>query len=209
MYRILIFTMFLVPLLLMLIVYSRIFVIVKQRNNKQSDEICVSGEKIYLRKNANLENIADSDITDTFRRSNKRRKVNKSISNRRSKHCLLQNSTKALVTTLMILGTYLLCYMPALTFLALTCVDGCPFPLFRISFKHRILVSFVCNFLVILKAIVDPLIYTLRMKDIKTAFKSFCLKRNNSRRVKLNSTVTRVTSGSQRSNKTGYAATRI
>ncbi|RWS02116.1 hypothetical protein B4U79_01653, partial [Dinothrombium tinctorium] len=105
-----------------------------------------------------------------------------------------QNSTKALVTTLMILGTYLICWMPALTFYALTCIDGCPFPLFQIAFSTRIVVSFVNNCLVVAKALIDPLIYTCRMKEIKNAFKSIFARRNAWCRNKYaNSTLTRAT----------------
>lgn len=79
--------------------------------------------------------------------------------------------SKALFTTLIILGTYLFCWMPAVVFLALTCVDGCPFPLLSLSSMTRVLISFVCNSLVVLKAIVDPFIYTLRMKEVKMAIR--------------------------------------
>lgn len=46
--------------------------------------------------------------------------------------------TKALVTTLLILGTYLLCYMPAVIYFALTCVDSCPFPITNMDWRMRI-----------------------------------------------------------------------
>ena len=80
---------------------------------------------------------------------------------------------KALSTTLIVLGTYLVCWMPAVCFLALTCIDGCPFPLGQMSSSSRLIIGFVCNSLVILKAIVDPFIYTFRMADVKVALKKF------------------------------------
>lgn len=80
---------------------------------------------------------------------------------------------KALVTTLLILGTYLLCYMPAVCFFALTCVDHCPFPITLMNFRSRVIFSFITNVLVILKAIVDPFIYTYRMKEMKTALNRY------------------------------------
>lgn len=83
----------------------------------------------------------------------------------------IRTHSKALCTTLLILGTYLFCWMPAVVFLALTCVDGCPFPITQIPTVSRVLISFSCNSLVVLKAIVDPFIYTLRMKDVKDAIK--------------------------------------
>ena len=82
-----------------------------------------------------------------------------------------QSHSKALFTTLIILGTYLFCWMPAVVFLAVTCEDGCPYPILSVSPLVRILVSVVCNALVVLKAIVDPFIYTLRMKDVKNAIR--------------------------------------
>lgn len=80
---------------------------------------------------------------------------------------------KALVTTLLILGTYLLCWMPAVLFFALTCVDYCPLPLTSMNFRSRVIFSFIANSLVLLKAIVDPFIYTYRMKEMKTALNRY------------------------------------
>lgn len=78
---------------------------------------------------------------------------------------------KALSTTLIVLGTYLICWMPAVLYYSLTCVDGCPFPINDMSAESRLIAGFVTNALVILKAIVDPFIYTLRMADVKVALK--------------------------------------
>lgn len=84
--------------------------------------------------------------------------------------------TKALVTTLLILGTYLLCYMPAVIFFAITCVDHCPFPITQMDWRLRISIAFVTNGLVVLKAIVDPMIYSYRMREMKSALSKFaCL----------------------------------
>lgn len=79
--------------------------------------------------------------------------------------------TKALYTTLIILGTYLVCWMPALCFLVLTCVDGCPYPLFTLSIRKRVILSFINNSLVIIKSMVDPFIYIYRMKEVKNALR--------------------------------------
>lgn len=81
--------------------------------------------------------------------------------------------TKALVTTLLILGTYLLCYMPAVFFFAITCIDHCPFPITQMDWRLRISIAFVTNGLVVLKAIVDPMIYTYRMREMKSALNRF------------------------------------
>ena len=82
---------------------------------------------------------------------------------------------KALFTTLLILGTYLICWMPAVLYFAFTCVDHCPFPITQINLKWRIIFSFIANGLVILKALVDPFIYTYRMKEMKSALNRLVL----------------------------------
>ncbi|XP_054168118.1 D(2) dopamine receptor-like [Oppia nitens] len=89
----------------------------------------------------------------------------------------VHNNTKALTTTLLILGTYLLCWIPAVMYFALTCVNGCPFPILQVNMKLRIIFSFITNSLVILKAIVDPFIYTYRMKEMKLAVNRYCFRR--------------------------------
>jgi hypothetical protein len=99
--------------------------------------------------------------------------------------------TKALMTTLLILGTYLLCWMPAVIFFALTCVNGCPFPITQLNYNYRIIFSFITNGLVVFKAIVDPFIYTYRMKEMKLALNRYCFRRGNVR----GSTITSQRSG--------------
>lgn len=88
---------------------------------------------------------------------------------------------KALTTTLIIVGTYLICWMPGVIFIMLTCQDGCPFPLLSISYKFRVLFGFITNGLITLKSIVDPFIYTVRMKEINSILNRYaCLKRKSS-----------------------------
>ncbi|XP_074596070.1 uncharacterized protein LOC141851250 isoform X2 [Brevipalpus obovatus] len=80
-------------------------------------------------------------------------------------------NTRALVTSLLILGTYLLFWVPALAFQVLTCIDGCPYPYVDIPETISIPLNFVTNFLVILKATVDPFIYTLRIREVRLTVK--------------------------------------
>ncbi|KAI7685346.1 hypothetical protein SSS_06755, partial [Sarcoptes scabiei] len=95
-------------------------------------------------------------------------------------------NAKALVTTLLILGTYILCWMPAVLYFALTCIDHCYFPITTIDYRLRVIFSFIVNGLVILKAIVDPFIYSFRMKEMKSSLKRcliffcplFCVEKN-------------------------------
>ncbi|XP_015787187.1 adenosine receptor A2a-like [Tetranychus urticae] len=76
------------------------------------------------------------------------------------------------VTSLIIVGTYLICWMPNIIWLALSCTDGCPYPLSRQPPNVRMVLGFITNSLVVIKAIVDPFIYSYRMKEVKYAIKS-------------------------------------
>lgn len=80
-------------------------------------------------------------------------------------------NTKTLTTTLLILGTYLLCYIPGIIFFGLTCVNGCPFPLSKMEVKRRVMYAFITNALTILKAIIDPFIYAFRTDQMKSAIR--------------------------------------
>lgn len=84
-----------------------------------------------------------------------------------------QPNTKALVTTLLILGTYLISYAPTIVLNMLTCVDGCVLPMTQISFARRLVLNSICSFLLIIKAIIDPLIYSYRMGDIQEALNKY------------------------------------
>ena len=87
----------------------------------------------------------------------------------------LKSYRKTTVTSLIIVGTYLICWMPNILWIVFSCVDGCPFPIIEQSMTTRASVGFLTNSLVVIKAIVDPFIYSYRMKEIKLAIKSvFC-----------------------------------
>lgn len=79
------------------------------------------------------------------------------------------------ITSLIIVGTYLICWMPNIIWLALSCTDGCPYPLLSQPTTVRMVLGFITNSLVIIKAIVDPFIYSYRMKEVKYAIKSVFL----------------------------------
>lgn len=82
---------------------------------------------------------------------------------------------KAFTTSLIIVGTYLMGWMPAMTYFAVSCVDGCPFPILHQSLFTRAIAAIVTTNLIILKAIIDPFIYLFRMKEVKLATKQiFC-----------------------------------
>lgn len=144
----------------------------KRSNGRMSQSVpCVSHvssepEEVHRQEMDHLEVTLASTSEESFRSKSRHISVHISSSS-------ANTHWKALSTTLIVLGTYLVCWMPAVCFLALTCIDGCPFPLGQMSSSSRLIIGFVCNSLVILKAIVDPFIYTLRMADVKVALKKF------------------------------------
>lgn len=90
-----------------------------------------------------------------------------------------QTNTKALITTLLILGTYFTSYVPAIIMQVLTCVDYCPYPVYEIPFDQRIKWSAVTTLLLIVKTIIDPFIYTYRMSEIQVAINRYFSKRKS------------------------------
>lgn len=90
-----------------------------------------------------------------------------------------QTNTKALITTLLILGTYFVSYAPAIIYQVLTCIDHCPYPLYDISYGRRVLFGAMTTLLLIAKSIVDPLIYSYRMNEIQVAISRYLSKRRS------------------------------
>ncbi|CAG7818761.1 unnamed protein product [Allacma fusca] len=91
--------------------------------------------------------------------------------NQRYQSCVqLRRNVKAVITTCLILGTYIVGWMPAILWYILVCED-CVFDITNIPYNVKIPVNIVINILVILKAVVDPIIYALRMTDIQVALK--------------------------------------
>ncbi|XP_077553385.1 adenosine receptor A3-like [Haemaphysalis longicornis] len=81
----------------------------------------------------------------------------------------LRRSVKAVYTTLLILGTYLAGWMPAVLFYVLTCLD-CAYPITSLSLDVRLTFGILTNSLVLIKSFVDPVIYVVRMREIQEAF---------------------------------------
>jgi len=86
-----------------------------------------------------------------------------------------QSYKKTAITSLIIVGTYVFCWLPGIMWYILSCIDGCPFPLIQQTPICRMVLGFTTNGLIILKAVVDPFIYSYRMKEIKVAIKSFLM----------------------------------
>lgn len=90
-----------------------------------------------------------------------------------------QTNTKALITTLLILGTYFISYVPAIIYQVLTCVDNCPYPLYTIPFSRRVLLGAMTTLLLIAKSIIDPFIYSYRINAIQVAINRYLSKRKS------------------------------
>lgn len=144
-----------------------------QKTSFQSHDVISNGNcHGNLMKEKDLINTKTNNLSIILKGASTSASATKKINSlQRSTRPQVQGHKKALITTLLILGTYLLCWMPAVIFFALTCIDGCLYPLLQLSFTKRIIIGFITNGLVIVKAIVDPFIYTYRMKEMKSALK--------------------------------------
>lgn len=83
----------------------------------------------------------------------------------------LHKSVKAIITTLLILGTYVMGWMPAVLFYVLTCLD-CPVPVTQINLWVRVYVAIFINSMIVVKSFLDPVIYVVRMPEIKGAMRA-------------------------------------
>ncbi|KAK6629334.1 hypothetical protein RUM43_003151 [Polyplax serrata] len=75
---------------------------------------------------------------------------------------------KAIWTSLLILSTYIICFMPAVLHFYLICYD-CYFKFDAVGTKNLIVSSSITNFLLIAKYLLNPLIYASRMQEIRAA----------------------------------------
>lgn len=82
----------------------------------------------------------------------------------------LARSVKAIKTTVLILGTYIIGWMPAVLLYSLVCAD-CIYSFTAANRVTMFSLYTTCNFLYILKTFVDPIIYAARMHEIKMALK--------------------------------------
>ncbi|KAI1289546.1 hypothetical protein HDE_09100 [Halotydeus destructor] len=200
-YRLLVLTCFLTPLILMAILYLIVFNHIRNRSNQQNGlmasppggqratKVCLEPPCScfrFLKRPLMADTVVRVTCpqrgasVDTLSTGTGTRPGTGSASSK--------SNGKALSTTLIILGTYLICWMPAVTFLALTCQDGCPYPILNIDPVTKVTLSFIINGLVCLKSLVDPFIYTFRMKEVRLALKK-SLSRSRHRRSLYRSTI--------------------
>lgn len=89
---------------------------------------------------------------------------------------------RAIVTTLLFLGSYIVGWMPAVMFFVLTC-DNCIRPVASINQMTTLITTTIINSLIVLKSLVDAILYTSRIRELREAVRkmhSRCLRRKRS-----------------------------
>ncbi|XP_067004292.2 glucose-dependent insulinotropic receptor [Anabrus simplex] len=153
-FRVVFATLFFVPFLVMLVVYSHIFIIVR-RHQSAREELLRDGT-IRAHQNHRLNSMS--------------RNSHSSGATEQSRHQQMARNVKAIYTTMFILGSFVIGWMPALVVLLLVCHD-CRY---RLDSGHKVVMIGVhsfTNFLVILKTLLNPIIYAARMHEIKVAIR--------------------------------------
>ncbi|XP_012288800.1 lysophosphatidic acid receptor 1 [Orussus abietinus] len=138
-FRIMFSSLFFAPFLLMVCIYSHIFCIVRKHQASR------------LR----------------FSRAGSSRHRNNDNSQQSTPQQMVKN-VKAIHTTLYILGSYMVGWMPATIIFALVCND-CLLNFDWMSEKNKFILYSLFNCLIILKTLVNPIIYAARMHEIKVA----------------------------------------
>lgn len=144
-------TLFFCPIVLMVFCYTHILITVRNQQKKWN----------------NLSRLGSS--------RNKGRNVNGRSSSQKAnrEQIRLQGNIKAIKTTLLILGSCFIGWMPALLFFILMCRNDCPINgetlnTLNQDYKYEVMtLRLIDNMLVIMKMLANPIIYTIRMKEIK------------------------------------------
>ncbi|XP_011315081.1 G-protein coupled receptor 12 isoform X1 [Fopius arisanus] len=141
-FRVMFGSLFFGPFVLMVCIYAHIFHIVRKH---QASRLRFSRVGLSFRRNGS-------------------NKIHQNT------YHLLAKNIKAIRTTLLILGSFMIGWMPA-TFLFVFVCDDCLLPFDWISKYPRFLVYSASHCLLILKTIVNPIIYAARMHEIQVATK--------------------------------------
>ena len=86
----------------------------------------------------------------------------------------MKRTMRATTTTTLILGTFVLGWLPSVVLFVLVCNEGCPLSLRRLNHTSPRLimaVSLVVNALIASKALADAVIYAARVREIKAALR--------------------------------------
>lgn len=131
-------SLFFGPFVLMVCIYTHIFFIVRKH------------QALRLRF---------SQIGSSFRSNENCARVNNSFQQ-------MAKNVKAIHTTLYILGSFVIGWMPATILFVLVCKD-CLLKFNGLSANMIFIIYFIANFLIILKTLINPIIYAARMHEIK------------------------------------------
>ncbi|CAG9770429.1 unnamed protein product [Ceutorhynchus assimilis] len=138
-------SLFFVPIFIMVVCYTHILFVVKKQQNRWN----------------NLSRIGSTRIKG---------KPSQKLSRERKQ---LEGNVRAIYTTLLILGSCFLGWAPALLMYTLTCISGCYIAgkdLEDLNCNHLYLVlvlRLTDNILTISKMLANPIIYSIRMREIK------------------------------------------
>ncbi|KAK9732204.1 7 transmembrane receptor (rhodopsin family) [Popillia japonica] len=142
-FRIVFSFLFFIPLIFMVFFYTHILLMVKAQRERWA-----ALERSGSKRNKTL-----------TRSNNQQRRT-------------MENNIKAITTTLLILGSCLIGWMPSVTKFMLVCVEGCKYSYedgLKIGIIPNFIISYMSYFLLILKTMANPIIYSTRMTEVKEA----------------------------------------
>lgn len=128
-YRIIIASMFFLPLVAMVIIYVHILVIIRHHRK----------------------GVLESTQTEQTRQQ-------------------MKSNIKAVVTTLLILGTYVIGWMPAVIVFITICLD-CMINFTEVNPLVLTVTNVTSNCLIIIKSLVDPIVYAARIHEVQDALR--------------------------------------
>ncbi|CAG9862153.1 unnamed protein product [Phyllotreta striolata] len=143
-------SLFFVPIVLMVTCYAHILVVVRRQQNKWKNVSRTGSSKCRGRSTRN-NNCSQKAMREQAR---------------------LQGNIKAVYTTLFILGSCFIGWMPALLLFVLICSDcpisGAKLDALNKDYRYEVMsLRLVENSLIIMKMLANPIIYTIRIKEIK------------------------------------------
>ncbi|XP_053205527.1 octopamine receptor beta-2R-like isoform X2 [Panonychus citri] len=157
------------PWLLMIVAYLHIFWTLEMAqkltcslNNNNSKQINNNSNNLNVNNSNNNNTLVNNNPINITNNTNLTRRIDKSY-------------RKAITTSLIIIITYLIGWMPAIIWYAISCIDGCPYPLYSQTSSTRAYLGFITTGSVVAKPIVDPLIYSYRYREVRMAIQElFC-----------------------------------
>nr|CAD7409056.1 unnamed protein product [Timema cristinae] len=161
MFRMVFSSLFFGPFVVMLVIYTHIFAIVKrhqatrlrfsQMNHRTSCKGDSSGsqQQQQVRSKGDVNTLTGADHKGAQQRQ-------------------FARTVKAVYTTLLILGSFVIGWLPAVITYILIC-DDCVFKFTDIDPVLNTLVNAIVNFLIICKTLFNPIVYAARMQEIKIA----------------------------------------